>query len=100
MRPRWLEPVLFGLALVGFSFVWIGLDRSVWPWDPAWYGEVSLELYSAMRLHTYWLASMANAFGQKAPGIAWLGQFFVPLRGVVGSTERALLVSIVLTPAA
>jgi Dolichyl-phosphate-mannose-protein mannosyltransferase len=99
-RLRWFEPVFVGTILVAPSFVWIGLDRSVWPWDPSWYGEVSLDLYSALRLHTNWIESMLAAFGQKAPGIAWLGQFFVPLGGVVGSDGRGLLISIVLVQAA
>ena len=100
-RPRWLEPVLVGLALAGFSFAWIVLDHSVWPWDPAWYGEVSLDLYSTLRLDLHsWADSMLNAFGQKAPGVAWLGQLFVPLGGVFGSDGRALLLSIVLTQTA
>jgi hypothetical protein len=33
----------------------------------------------------------------KPPGIVWLGQFFVPLRGIFVSTETALLFSILLT---
>ena len=37
---------------------------------------------------------MVNAFGFKTPGIAWLGQFFVPLGQLVGSVEFGLLLSI------
>jgi hypothetical protein len=89
-----------GLALVIPALAWVLLDRSVWPWDPAWYGEVSLDLYSALRLQDGWLGSMLAAFGQKAPGVSWLGQLFVPVGGVIGSDTAALLLSIVLTQAA
>jgi len=95
-----LEATLVGLVLTAPAFVWAALDRSIWPWDPAWYGEVSIDLYSALRLHDGWLTSMLKAFGQKAPGVAWLGQLFVPIGGLVGSELRGLLVSIVLTQAA
>ena len=43
---------------------------------------------------------MAHAFGAKPPAVAWLGQFFVPLGGVLGGVSTALLLSIVVTQAA
>lgn len=92
---RRFAPVLLGTILVLPSLVWAALDRSIWPWDPSWYGTVSLEL--AMKLGSDlhgWGALMENAFGQKPPLIAWFGQFFVPLGGLFGQAEPALLVSI------
>ena len=70
-------------------------DQSVWPWDMAWYGQVSVELWTDLTSNPHlWFKDMVGAFGTKAPGIAWLGQFFVPFRKVVGSTETALLLEI------
>jgi hypothetical protein len=68
------------------------LDRSIWPWDPAWYGEVSVELYYTLRHDPAgWPAAMIHAVPTKPPGLTWLGQFFVPLGKRIGSIERALL---------
>jgi len=84
-----------GMLLVTPSVIWIALDRSVWPWDPAWYAEVSLDLWATLSdAPRAWPDAMTAAFGSKPPGIAWLGQFFLPLAPIVGA-ERALLVSIV-----
>ena len=38
---------------------------------------------------------MVGAFGTKAPGIAWLGQWFVPIGRLLGSIEFGLLLSII-----
>jgi hypothetical protein len=78
------------------SLVWAFKDRTVWPWDQAWYGQVSVELwYWLGHSWHWWLRVMAGP--TKPPGIVWLGQFFVPLGGVLGSIETALLISILLT---
>ncbi len=37
---------------------------------------------------------MTDAFGTKPPAVAWFGQFFVPLSGVVGGDATALLLSV------
>ena len=90
-----LVAVAVGCLLVLPSIVWIALDEAVWPWDQAWYAEVSLDLWSALRHDRgTWGASMLDAFGSKPPAVAWLGQFFVPLGRLVG-VERALLASVV-----
>lgn len=39
---------------------------------------------------------MLLAFGDKAPGIAWFGQFFVPLGELLGSIELGLRISVLL----
>jgi 4-amino-4-deoxy-L-arabinose transferase-like glycosyltransferase len=91
---RRMAPALLPVVLVAPSVAWAALDRSVWPWDPSWYGEVSVDLWSTLRLHTdTWPNAMAHAFGLKPPAVAWLGQFFVPLGGVVGGDAAALLLS-------
>lgn len=94
-------PLVVGVVLVSPSLAWAAMDRSIWPWDPAWYGEVSIDLWTTLRQSPgAWWDAMLHAFGIKPPAIAWLGQFFVPLDGVFGSVEAALLFSIVLTQAA
>src|ERR1700680_2847955 len=80
------------------SLAWISRDHNVWPWDQAWYGEVSVDLWfwSGHSLKGWW-GEMINGLYLKAPGIVWFGQFFVPFRGVFGSVEGALLFSILIT---
>src|SRR5207253_1842232 len=81
------------------SIVWAFLDRSIWPWDPAWYGEVSADLWATLRTDAgNWGTAMAHAFGAKPPAVAWLGQFFIPLGGALGGDSTVLLLSIVVTP--
>lgn len=78
------------------ALTWIATDVSVWPWDPAWYGEVSVKLYFSLTHDIQsWSDAALHAFSIKAPAIAWFGEFFVPLRALFGSFERALLCSIV-----
>lgn len=87
------------VALVIFlmpSVYWIVQDHSVWPWDQAWYGEVSANLWFTL-LHSpgHWWLEMMRAFGIKAPGIAWVGQWFVPIGRTLGSIELGLLLSVI-----
>jgi hypothetical protein len=98
---RWgLMPLLVGLLLVLPSFVWAALDRSIWIWDPAWYGRGSIDLWAVLHNSPErWVSAMVHVFGVKPPAIAWLGQFFVPLGGLLGSEQAALLFSVVLTQA-
>jgi hypothetical protein len=102
---RRVAPAALALALVLPSLVWVFLDRSIWPWDPSWYGEVSVDLWATLRTDVAnWGSAMAHALGAasagKPPAVVWLGQFFVPLGGFVGGDATALLLSIVLTQAA
>jgi hypothetical protein len=79
------------------SVYWISQDHSVWPHDQAWYAEVSANLWFTLvhRPDQWWL-EMVSAFGIKAPGIAWLGQWFVPIGRMLGSIELGLLLSIIM----
>lgn len=80
------------------SFVWICKDRRVWPWDQAWYGEVSVDLWFWLEHSArQWSRTMIECLPLKPPGIVWLGQFFVPLRAFFASTESALLLSTLIT---
>ncbi len=84
------------------SLHWLWRDVAVWPWDPAYYGMESVDLWHALT-HDFsaWPAQMINAFGAKAPGIAWFGQFFVLIGGALGKTvEFGLLLSVLLVQAA
>jgi hypothetical protein len=94
-------PAAVGVVLVLPSIVWAFLDRGIWPWDPAWYGEVSVDLWATLRTdRAHWWGAMTHAFGTKPPGVAWLGQFFVPFGGLVGGDSTALLLSVLLAQAA
>jgi len=91
-------PYLVAFFLILPSISWIFFDNNVWSWDQAWYGEVSVNLYYKLtNSFLLWPKEMATAFGTKAPGIAWLGQFFVPLAKMTGSIDRSLLLSVVVT---
>lgn len=95
------HPATLAVLLLGPSFAWIALDETVWPWDPAWYGEVTVDLWWTLR-HSpgQWVEGMLTAFGTKAPGLAWLAQIFVPMGQQVGSVEFGLLSFVCLTQVA
>jgi hypothetical protein len=90
---------LVAIALVP-NFIWIVRDHTPWPWDQAWYGEVSVDLWFNLT-HSFWNwgVTMLHGISMKPPGIVWLGQSFVPFGPVFGSVESALLVSVLLTQA-
>jgi hypothetical protein len=97
-RIKSAGPYLALAALLIPSVVWIARDHSVWPWDPAWYGEVSVDLWYALtHSFTEWVRRMLTDLNIKPPGIVWIAQLFVPLRSLVGSVENALLLSLLLT---
>jgi hypothetical protein len=81
------------------SMVWILTDHHVWPWDQAWYGEVTVDLWANLvSAPSAWPHSMLHALGTKPPAVVWLGQFFCPFASVIG-WEGALLLSVVFTNA-
>ncbi len=87
-RRLWVLEVL----LLAPTVVWLGVDRTPWSWDPAWYGEVSCDLWWTLKHQPEaWSAAMLSAFGIKAPAIAWIGQFFVPLGQAVGNIDDLLM---------
>jgi hypothetical protein len=93
-----VAPAVFLTALLVPSLCWVWRDRSVWPWDPAWFGEVTVQLYSTLRQAPgTWLPAMIAAFGSKPPAVAWVGQWFVPLHKLTGSTDLGLHLSILVT---
>lgn len=73
---------------------WLLFDRSVWSFDQSAYGALSVDLFYAPLSSPYaWLRLMFGIW-QKAPGIAWLGQLFVPVGIAVGSINAGLLGSV------
>jgi hypothetical protein len=90
---------LIGVALIP-SVLWITRDHTPWPWDQAWYGEVSVDLWFNLT-HSIpdWCRTMLTGLNIKPPGIVWLGQLFVPFGSLCGSIENALLFSVLLTQA-
>ena len=92
---------LWGLLLVVLlapSLVWIFLDCSLWPWDQAWYGQMSVDLWETLVSRPdLWPGMMIDTLRIKAPGTSWLGQFFVPVGRLIGNSDAGLLLSIVLT---
>ena len=82
------------------SLIWIALDKTAWPWDQAWYAKGSTELfYTLIYNPSSWWSTLLSGLSQKAPGIAWVGQFFVPLGYLLGSIDVGLLLSILVTQA-
>jgi hypothetical protein len=95
-KLAWHYPLIAVLLLP--SVFWIVEDHSIWPWDQAWYAEVTTDLWFWLgRSPSQWIAAMADDMYMKPPGIVWMGQLFVPLKAIFGSVEGALLFSIVLT---
>ena len=81
--------------MVSPSLIWIALDKSVWMWDEAIYGKGSVELfYTLSHSPKRWLRLMLNILHEQAPGVSWLGHFFVPLGYLLGSIDVSLLLSI------
>ena len=98
-RVPWILFLLAGVLLP--SAVWICRDRTAWPWDQAWYGEVSVDLWFDLSHSLWdWCRTMLTGMNMKPPGIVWLGQLFVPFGAWCGSIENALLFSVLLTQAA
>jgi hypothetical protein len=109
LRTHYVEPrsgierlagIGLALALVFPSLVWIKIDRRFWPWDQAWYGQVSADLYYTL-VHdpAGWFHAMHVLLPLRPPLVSWLGQLFVPLGIAIGNIDFALLFMVVLTQA-
>ncbi len=95
-RPPLLLLWLVVLAAVFPNIVWAFADRTAWPWDEAWYGKTSVDLfYTLVYSPSEWIPAMMGALGRAAPGIAWVGQFFVPIGRMARSIDAGLLLSVV-----
>ncbi len=88
-----IAAAIFFFFVIFTGMLWLRVDQAVWPFDPAWYGEVSLKLYATIRdAPAEWWPGMMQAFGFKAPLLAWLGQFFALLQPLTGNYEDALMI--------
>jgi len=87
-------PAVAGLLLAGPLIAWALIDRSIWAWDQSLYGFATLNLWATLRSDPdSWWTVMTHVLTGQPPAIAWIGQFFVPLRRIVGSDEAAMLLS-------
>ena len=93
----WIPGLIIFLSLFP-SLVWLLRDQSVWTWDQSWYALNTVGLFhSLIASPLSWLNDLIAACIAQPPGIAWLGQFFVPLSFLMGSMNSALLLSILVT---
>src|ERR1043165_4465227 len=90
--PAAIAPVALIAALLVSSVVWVCLDQRVWPWDQAWYGEATLDLWFARSQGAQaWLNAALHALGSKPPLLLWIAQFMLPLSRVTGDIESSFL---------
>ncbi len=93
-----MAPLGLAIAVLLPSLAWLALDRSVWPWDQAWFARHTVELYEALRSDPRaWVAAMLQATPLKPPVVAWIGQFFVPVGAAIGNVSASLLLSVWIT---
>lgn len=93
-QPRAVSNLAIGLVFVLFlpSLIWIWTDQSVWPWDPSWYGETTVDLFAALGASgDEWLRLLFTILPERTPGLIWLGQFFVPIGQWLGRPAFGLL---------
>jgi hypothetical protein len=91
-------PAALAGAVLSPSVAWVLEDRRVWPWDQAWYGEVSTDLFYLLTHAPHaWLSAMIGLMPSKPPLLCCLGQFFVPLAAGTGNVEASLLGFVVAT---
>lgn len=106
-------PFLYGLwfciALALPSLLWVLRDKGIWWWDQSSYGSATVNLWTSLSnlasggvfnflpgVSDYFNTFLDSVGLSKAPGIALVGQFFVPLGQAFGNVDVALLFSIVL----
>ncbi len=92
--------LIAGTAIAAFflvNTVWVLLDQKVWPWDHAWYGEVTLDVWLARAQgFANWFNVMVHSMPSKPPLLTWVAQFLVPLTRLSIEIESALLLGNVL----
>ena len=80
------------LLLLLPSLIWVGLDGHCWEWDQARYAHMSFDLWQYQRSDpVLWFWTSFHHLPTKAPGISWMGQWFVYLKPLVGSVDHALM---------
>lgn len=85
---------LLAIVLLSPSVVWIFRDLRVWPWDQAYYAELTLKIHYAMEHGPLaGLKALLIVPDSRPPLLPWLAQAAAPLIGLVGTPERALLLT-------
>ncbi len=85
---------LFAIVLLVPSVVWIFRDLRVWPWDQAYYAELTLKIHYAMEQGSLAaLKAFLTVPDSRAPLLPWLAQATTPLIWLLRSPERALLLT-------
>lgn len=99
-----LKSILAKLAIPSFcalllvpSLIQVLSTTPIWPWDQSFYGTMSIN--SWLRLITqpqFYFYDFSKIASTHAPGIALVGQFFVPIGMALKSIDHGLLLSIIL----
>jgi len=85
---------LLAIILLSPSVVWIFRDLRVWPWDQAYYAELTLKIHHAVENGPpAGLKAFLTVPDSRPPLLPWLAQAATPLIRLVGSPERALLLT-------
>lgn len=85
---------LFAIALLAPSVIWIFRDLRVWPWDQAYYAELTLKIHYAMEHGPIaGLKAFLTVPDSRPPLLPWLAQAAAPLIGLLGAPERPFLLT-------
>jgi hypothetical protein len=87
--------IIVAIVLLMFpTILWIFRAEWVWPWDEAYYAELALKIYHAAEKGILpWFRALFVVPDSRAPLLPWLAQATTPLIGVLGSPERALMLT-------
>lgn len=70
------------------NLIWVLVDRSPFDGDSAVHATDALGLFDSLRQAPQeWLGRMLTAIAARGPGLAWVGQIFVPLGEALGSKD-------------
>src|ERR1700740_3574313 len=89
LAPKSAVAPLVAIILLSPSVVWIFRDLRVWPWDQAYYAELTLKIHHAMEnVPLAGLKAFLTVPDSRPPLLPWLAQVATPLIRLVGSPER------------
>jgi hypothetical protein len=84
----------FAIVLLAPSTAWIFRDLRVWPWDQAYYAELTLKIHYAMAQGPLAaLKALLTVPDSRPPLLPWLAQGATALIGLLGAPERAFLLT-------
>jgi tetratricopeptide (TPR) repeat protein len=94
-RANRLLPYFIPASILVPRTVWIFFDRYPFGGDESHYGTNAIHLfYLLSHSPSDWISEMFRTLGFKAPGIVWLGQFFVPVGLLINSIDDGLVLSV------